>query len=86
MTTLSARSLTTRPIIKTNLDSIIAILFFRPDLQHNARARLNDSHRHNDAISVIDLCHSNFSTKQPDSHSSAPARRKLKNANRDCPP
>jgi hypothetical protein len=86
MTTLSTRRLASRPVIKTNLHSIVAVFFFRADLQHNARARLNDSNRDNNAISVIDLSHSNFSTKQPDRHSSAPARRKLKNANRDCPP
>jgi hypothetical protein len=63
MTTLGTRGLISWTIIKAQLNSIIAIPLGSTDLQHNARPRLNDSHRHNDAISIINLRHPNFSTQ-----------------------
>jgi hypothetical protein len=85
MTPISSRRLAARPIREAELNSIVAILLCRTHLQNHAWPSLDDCHRHDDAVGIIDLRHSNFSTKQSDRHSSAPARRKQENADRNSP-
>src|SRR5271157_4680313 len=53
-----------RPLLKTNLDRIIAIMINRLDLSHNTRTSLNHCNRNNDSIGPENLRHADFPPQQ----------------------
>src|SRR5262245_33426389 len=57
-----------RLILEAELHGVVAVALLVPDLQYRARAHLQDGHRGNPALVVIDLRHPNLKTEQPQRH------------------
>jgi hypothetical protein len=55
-------------VMITNLNCAVAVLLFGFDLQRDIAADLDDRHRGNPAVIIIDPRHAYFATEQSDLH------------------
>jgi hypothetical protein len=72
VTTTRPISLATRELPEADLDGIIAISTHSSDLRNNTRPSFNHRDGDDDAVSIIDLRHSDFSTEKSDRHNNNP--------------
>jgi hypothetical protein len=63
VTTLTATRQTTRLVLKTQLNGLIAISIFTANLQHMTRTRLDNRNRHCLPVLQVNLCHPDFAAE-----------------------
>ncbi|MEY3176534.1 MAG: hypothetical protein RLZZ436_4448 [Planctomycetota bacterium] len=79
MTTTSTAGFGPGQLPKTDLNGTVAIPADRANLRHDAGTSLNNGDRHDDAISIIHLSHTDFSTNESDRHNKHPRKKRKRN-------